>query len=200
MIIQAMRLGSGSGGGGFSFIYTGAYTDTTDENGTRKIRFTSSGTLVVKSGTAKVQAYILGGGGGAVHQYRTDNDSKVAASGGGGGQQTIEIELTPGTYEITIGAGGARASTHYNDPATASAGGSTTAFGYTSTGGKGGYVSNGFFTQTAGAGGTPNGNAGEATTFSSATINLAGGAPNGGDVVNSSSQDGGDGYVEITFS
>lgn len=48
----------------FSFTYTGDFTDNR-VNGVGTVRFNTSGTLVVTSGTATVTAYIQGAGGGA---------------------------------------------------------------------------------------------------------------------------------------
>ena len=175
------------------FEYTGNYTDNRDENGIGTVRFTSSGTLTVLSGKKIVSAYILGAGGGGVFQY----SGNKSASGGGGGFQTVDVELSSGTYEIVIGIGGAGG----YSPNTISAnvggtGGTTTAFGYTSTGGTGGRTNgtdNGTF---AGEGGSPNGNSGRVGILSS------GGSPNGGrsDGRNAAANSGGNGYVEITFS
>ena len=128
-------------------------------------------------------------------------------SGGGGGYQTVEVELAPGTYEIVIGAG-STTSIIYGSPyvATAPSGGDTTAFGYTSTGGGGGAID--YDTYTAGNGGSPNGGNGTTGKYNGKR-NVAGGSPNGGGFTTGTSvsdrtptnvTNGGDGYVEITFS
>ena len=179
--------------GSFSFEYTGNYTDNRDKNGIGTVRFTSSGTLTVLSGTATVSAYILGaGGGGAIY---IGSSYTSGASGGGGGYQTVEVDLAPSIYEIVIGLGGnAKKGT-----GTAGNGGDTVAFGITSTGGKGGYVAGSSGGRTAGVGGSPNGNAGSTgALYDSKT--LSGGSPNGGSCAVSTVNSGGDGYVEITFS
>ena len=175
----------------FSFEYTGNYTDNRDKNGIGTVRFTSSGTLTVLSGTATVSAYILGaGGGGAIH---VGASYTAGGSGGGGGYQTVEVDLAPSTYEIVIGLGG----NAKNGTGTAGKGGDTVAFGITSTGGKGGYASN--TSRGAGAGGSPNGNAGSTGALSGSET-LSGGSPNGGSCAKLTVNSGGDGYVEITFS
>lgn len=176
-----------------SFEYTGNYTDNRDENGIGIVRFTSSGTLTVLSGTAMVSAYILGaGGGGAIN---VGASYTAAASGGGGGYQTVEVDLVPGTYEIVIGLGGnAKKGT-----GAAGNGGDTVAFGITSTGGKGGYAAGSAAASVAGAGGSPNGNAGSKGGLAYSDT-LSGGSPNGGSCAVSTVNSGGNGYVEITFS
>lgn len=175
------------------FEYAGNYTDNRDENGIGTVRFTSSGTLTVLSGKATVSAYILGaGGGGAFYVYSESH--LYHASGGGGGYQTVEVELTPGTYDVVIGAGGAGKASKGQ----ASSGGDTTAFGTVSTGGKGGYTA--YAGSAGGTGGTPNGNSGSFVD-NNYTLEIAGGSPNGGKATQFASKNkGGDGYVEITFS
>lgn len=176
--------------GDFTFTYSGSYTDNR-VNGIGDVKLNTSGTLTVLSGKATVSVYILGAGGGGYY-----NDPYTAwASGGGGGNQTIEVELTPGTYDIVIGTGGAgkvdlgTASGEY-----AGNGGSTTAFGFTSTGGTGGGI-DAFYDGEAGTGGIPNGADGAAGT----TKLVAGGSPNGGSAGFEVANNGGDGYVELTF-
>ena len=177
----------------FEFEYTGNYIDNRDKNGIGTVRFTSSGTLTVLSGTNTVSAYILGAGGGGVYQ----SGPRTSASGGGGGFQTIDVELSPGTYEIVIGKGGAGKFSKYTTSANVGGTGSmTTAFGYTSTGGTGGRSSGAAANTFPGKGGSPNGNDG------STGIQSSGGSPNGGcsDKQSGVENSGGDGYVEITFS
>lgn len=177
----------------FAFEYSGTFTDNRDENGIGTVRFTSSGILEIVSGLATCLAYILGGGGGGARTYGTSSSPR-GSSGGGGGYQTVAVILNKGdVHEITIGAGGAAGpNQHQNYGSKASAGGNTTAFGYTSTGGKGGLIYNGGSAQSV-AGGTPNGASG---TIGSP--NAAGGSPNGGSVASSPSA-GSAGYVELTF-
>ena len=173
--------------------YTGNYTDNRDETGIGTVRFTSSGTLTVLSGKATVSAYVLGAGGGGAFYARSESHL-YHASGGGGGYQTVEVELTPGTYDVVIGVGGAGKASKGQ----ASSGGDTTAFGTVSTGGKGGYTA--YPGSAGGTGGTPNGNSGSFVDINYAT-EIAGGSPNGGKATQWASKNkGGDGYVEITFS
>ena len=179
----------------FAFTYSGDFTDERVD-GVGDVTLNTSGTLTVTSGKATVQAYILGGGGGGAY-YKYNDSHFYHASGGGGGQQTVEIELTQGTYEIVIGAGGAgKAATSGTSP-TASNGGDTTAFGYTSTGGEGRRAS---LPAGGASGGTPNGSAGSFVDASSSK-NIAGGSPNGGAATSTASNNkGGNGLVRLTFS
>ena len=178
------------------FEYTGNYTDNRDENGIGTVRFTSSGTLTVLSGKTTVSAYILGAGGGGAFYARGETHF-YHASGGSGGYQTVEVELTPGTYDVVIGVGGTGKSAQSGTGAQARSGGNTTAFDTVSTGGNGGNAKQG---GAAGTGGTPNGNSGSFVDMNYAT-EIAGGSPNGGTATQFVSKaKGGDGYVEITFS
>lgn len=171
-----------------AFEYTGNYTDNRDANGIGTVEFTSSGTLFILSGKATVPVYILAGGGGAARCTSYSYDQY--ASGGGGGNQHVTVELVPGTYQITIGTGGAFKSG--TDPAIASNGGNSSAFGYTSTGGNGARAGG---MGVAGSGGSPNGGNGNANDS-----NCAGGFPNGGAVSNGMPFSGGNGIVRLTFS
>ena len=179
----------------FEFEYTGDYTDNRDKNGKGTVRFTSKGTLTVLSGTNTVSAYILGAGGGGLY---VEGWSDRSASGGGGGFQTVDVELSPGTYAIVIGKGGAGRyapkSSQSSSPAGGN-GGKTTAFGYTSTGGNGGKLDGKTYNAVAGRGGSPNGSSGSVGRG-------RGGSPNGGASSHTTAADnsGGDGYVAITFS
>lgn len=165
-----------SSGESLEFTYSGNYTDNRT-NGKGTVRLNTSGTLIVTSGAATVLVSMLGGGGGGA---AIQQDARAAA-GGSGGFRTVEVELTQGTYSITIGTGGAgNVAARDSGYSYASSGGDTTAFGYTSTGGAGGQISGAAV--TAGSNGTPNG-----------------GNINGGTAGSSSATSGGDGYVELTF-
>lgn len=172
------------------FTYSGNFDDNRNEFGKGSVRLNTSGVLNTDK-TIKVTATVVGGGGGGA--YLTGG-ANMSASGGGGGIQSVEVELTAGTYEIIIGKGGAGA---YSSATTgyATNGGDTIAFGYTSTGGGG---ATGGYSQTvkAGTGGTPGGSNGVKSARTS------GGSPNGGssEYANAAANNGGDGYVEITFS
>lgn len=190
MLINMVLPGAaGSAEEPFAFEYSGNFTDNRVD-GIGTVRLNTSGTLVTTGQTVKVTVYILAGGGGAAYSSR----SSRTASGGGGGNQTIEVELTPGTYEIVIGTGGTELNT--SGTGTAGAGGNTTAFDKTSTGGTGGTTGTNASTTIAGVGGSPNGGNGSTNYNTTA----AGGAPNGGTANKNDPQPGGDGYVDLTFS
>ena len=159
----------------FDFAYTGDYVDNR-LNGTGTIRFNASGTLEVTGETVVVSAVIQGAGGGGAAVL---NNTQYGF-GGSGGRQTVTVVLTPGTYDIIIGSGGAAAiGAIGSGTATASDGGDTSAFGYTATGGTGGKVSG---EGVDGANGSPDG-----------------GSINGGMASMGSATNGGDGYVELIF-
>ena len=189
MIIQATPYGTKKEEP-FAFTYSGDFTDERVD-GIGDVTLNTSGTLVTTGKTVTVSVYILAGGGGGAQSSSASSSNN--ASGGGGGNQTVEVELAPGMYEIVIGTGGTGLySTNIGINSKAGTGGDTTAFGYTSTGGIGAGRS---YSMSAGTGGTPNGGDGS-------TGRTSGGSPNGG-ASNGGSADansGGDGYVRITFS
>lgn len=124
--------------------YTGQYKMT--ESGKNwELRLLTSGTLTLSKNTA-VDLFLVGGGGGGSNGY-----SWYYGGGGGGGGYTRtvnKLRLSRGTaYSVTVGAGGA----------SKSAGGATSAFGYSASGGKGGGGGNGGV-QLGGAGGSGGGN------------------------------------------
>lgn len=120
------------------FSYSGTYKLVDDgKNGTTqnwRLRFLTSGNFVPKW-NMEIDAFLVGGGG-----------SGTAGSGGGGGggytKTQKKISLTAGTtYEIKIGAGGAKVSSNdgaYNTGVSGKTGGTTSAFGYSASGGQGG--------------------------------------------------------------
>ncbi len=108
-----------------TFVATGG-TETT--SGPYKIHtFTSSGTFTVSSGSKNVE-YLIVAGGGAGGGGRHN-----AGGGGAGGMLTgITSTLSPGTFSIVVGAGGAGRTDQGYD------GVDSSAFGYTAVGGGGG--------------------------------------------------------------
>jgi RHS repeat-associated protein len=87
--------------------------------------FTSSGTFVAGSAIAGVDAIIVAGGGGGGQQH--------AGGGGAGGLLApTGISVSAGSYSITVGAGGAGATSY---PFTGADGSNSTALGYTAIGG-----------------------------------------------------------------
>lgn len=69
-----------------------------------KIRFLTSGDLTLVSGV-KIDAFLVGGGGGSANN--TSMQQYGNGGGGGGYTRTVnDLVLSPGTYEVVIGAGG----------------------------------------------------------------------------------------------
>lgn len=116
----------GGGGGGSTPVLHGADTEY-EYDGRRVLIFNSSGTLTVDEVTV-VEYLIVGGGGGGAN-------GRGGGGGGGGGVVSSSALLAPGTYAITVGAGGA----------VATQGGSSAIAGVASVigGGKGGGESSG---------------------------------------------------------
>lgn len=90
----------GGGGGKPNFTYTGNYTEVDDGGGNWRIKFLTSGTLTLKNKIV-VDVFLVGGGGGG------RSSSNVGGGGGGYTHTTLKMEINPGIYPITIGAGGA---------------------------------------------------------------------------------------------
>ena len=93
--------------GGFtsdSFSYTGTYKFTDEGSGKWYLDFLTSGTLTLKK-AVKVDIHAVGGGGGG----GSTSLAKYGAGGGAGGKTKTVFaqQLSPTTYKITIGAGGA---------------------------------------------------------------------------------------------
>ena len=173
MMIQRRRmLASGT----FRFTFTGTYTDERT-GGMGVITFTSSGTLTVLSGGAAAALLRGGGGGGGGGGYI---DGAYGGGGGGGGGSGYEtsatLHLIPGTYTITIGAGGNRGYHEENG----SNGGTTSAFGYSANGGIGGEGAAGGQGGDGGAGKNAGAN-GDQGVGGSYGRGGDGGSPNGGD-------------------
>ena len=105
--------------------YTGLYVLDAIGNGAQ---FITSGVLKVRANTM-IDAFLVGGGGGGGHDQ--------GGGGGGGYTKTArKIQLVAGQeYEIVIGQGGEPAP---NNKEIASAGETTSAFGFNAEGGKGG--------------------------------------------------------------
>ena len=191
MIIQATSHGTAAKEEPFAFTYSGDFTDNRVD-GVGTVRLNTSGTLTVTGKAVTVSVTIVGAGGGAAYF----SPAEWAAGGGSGGIQTKTITLKPGVYDIVIGTGGAGIQIDFGSAVTVGGtGGNTTAFDETCTGGKGGDISGA--EPIGGTGGVPNGTSGKGVK---STTSASGGSPNGGAVVKEVPQNGGDGYVEITFS
>lgn len=92
-----------SGGGGIS-VTGGDVANALDPgNGYLYHTFASSGALVVESGTITAQVLVVAGGGGGGGGYYT------GGAGAGGVVYGSSIPLSPGTYPIVVGSGGAGA-------------------------------------------------------------------------------------------
>lgn len=129
------------------FTYTGDYEIVNDADepiatsqGNWKIRFLTSGNLkftALNGAEAGIDVFLVGGGGsGANGCEESDGTYRLTYGGGGGYTNTVRgVRISTNTdYAITVGAGGASASSisqsGYN-------GGSTSAFGATANGGEG---------------------------------------------------------------
>lgn len=110
------------------FSYTGTYAIVDDGDGNKRVKFFTSGTLIM-SRTCVVDAFYVGGGAGGGGGY-------IYQTGGGGGGYTAThhtITLTANVeYPIVIGAGGSGTKTTVGGN-----GGETSAFGFSISGGAG---------------------------------------------------------------
>ncbi|MGI5869884.1 MAG: glycine-rich domain-containing protein [Kiritimatiellia bacterium] len=114
---------------------------TTIANSNRTvIAVTQSGKVFVNE-PCEVELLIVGGGGGGGGVWANHTDKSMRGGGGGGGGviHKASHSLTPGEYDIAIGAGGV-ANTNWNQ--TTAQGGDTTAFGFTAKGGGCGAMAN----------------------------------------------------------
>ena len=148
--IGGFGFGSGGGGAAVPVPFTASGGSQTTANGFTIHTFTSPDTFSVDSGEGEIEYLIIGGGGGGVPGY---------GSGGGGAgavRQSASHPVTPGTYAVTIGPGGAAnnagsdTSIAFPSTITARGGGRGSSYGFPSpvptAGGCGG-----------GGGGAPNG-------------------------------------------
>ena len=77
--------------------------------------FTASGTFVISDGEGAADVIVVGGGGGGGQDGRYPSGAPVpsgvaywtSGGGGAGGVIATTLYLTPGTYPVTVGAGGA---------------------------------------------------------------------------------------------
>jgi hypothetical protein len=158
--IGGFGFGSGGGGAGGPVRFTASGGSQTTANGFTIHTFTSDDTFSVDSGEGEIEYLIIGGGGGGVPGY---------GSGGGGAgavRQSASHPVTPGTYSVTIGPGGAAnsagsdTSIAFPSTITARGGGRGSSYGFPSPvptaggcGGGGGGAPNG--TNIGGHGNTP---------------------------------------------
>jgi len=184
---------------------------TSDAGGFRTHTFLSSGSLVVTNGGVIEYLVVAGGGSGG------GNSSRRSGGGGGaGGFKTGTMTINPGTYAITVGAGGMALT-----PQTSASNGGGSSIGslVTTTGGGGGASVSGLNAVAGrsggsggggtcgGAGGTGSsgqGNAGGGSA--SATSGTGGGAGAAGTAVSAVTSNGGAGTassitgVSVTYS
>ena len=110
-----------------TFTATGGNVDAQEPgNGFAYHTFTSPGVFTVESGSKTVEIFVdgAGGGGGSCNQ---NGGSDGGAGGGGGGVVSASYpNLAPGTYNITVGTGGAggpaRSGTNNSNPVNQQAG------------------------------------------------------------------------------
>jgi hypothetical protein len=163
-----------------AFQASGGSENTYTDGGTnyKSHAFTTSGTFTVAAGVKSVDVLIIGGGGGG---------GPRGGGGGAGGMQTQTVTVTPGTYTVTIGAGGAQ-STDSSSGGTAYSGSSSSGLGYTSSGGGAGgtFTANGQSGGSGGGAGRDGGSGGAGTSGqgntggNSTTAGCSGSAGGGG--------------------
>lgn len=147
---QAFIVRKGGSSGEYSgppeFTYTGQYEFIDDGDGNWRLKFLTSGTLVLlRPSELQIDVFLVGGGGGGGGGF-----TRAFCSGGGGGggytttskNITIEKDIE---YQIVVGLGGSNGANYtgntYQQSASANKGldgGESSAFGYSASGGKGG--------------------------------------------------------------
>jgi hypothetical protein len=132
-----------------SFVATGG--TITSVGGYTYHTFTSSGNFVVSAGSNTVDILTVAGGGGGGSGGNSGNGG--GGGGGAGGYVTTNAyNVSPGTYSVIVGAGGARGTTPSNGSASS---GSNSVFGSTTTaiGGGGGRNGSAITADNGGSGG-----------------------------------------------
>jgi len=86
-------------GSGSAVDATGGTKNTSSRSGYNVHTFTGPGTLTIDSGTGDVEYLVIAGGAGGGTQH--------GGGGGAGGYRSGTINVSPGNYPITVGAGGA---------------------------------------------------------------------------------------------
>lgn len=132
------------------FTYTGTYETLEDGGGNWRIKFLTSGVLTLTKALT-VDVFLVGGGGGARYGNSGGGTSRGGNSGAGGGYTATQkaVELAADSYEIVVGAGGAGSTGEYVTP---TAGGTSSAFGYSVDGGAVGNKGGGGSTHGGGGG------------------------------------------------
>lgn len=178
-----------------------AFSGSTTSGGYRWHAFTSSGSFTIPEGTFLVEYLVIGGGGAGSKAHSTN----VTGGGGAGGYRTSVIGATsgrntsaesrqtlgPGTYTVTVGAGGTCSTASGNQQG--SSGSSSTFNTITASGG--GY--GGFVGPATGGSGGSGGGAGSYSGSASANYvggtGTAGQGYDGGDYTNGTTGAGGGG-------
>lgn len=118
--------------------YTGTYSQIDDGDRNTRVKFLTSGTLVLKK-SVTVDVFLVGGGGSGATVNGDDGEHRGGGGGSGRTGTWSSIYLQAGvSYSIVVGAGGAQ-----TDATTGNMGGTTSAFTYSINGGNGGNGSNG---------------------------------------------------------
>ena len=148
---------------GTSFSTTGSPSSDTSVSGKTTLKYTSTGTFVISSGTPDVRYLVIGGGGGG-----------CSGGGGAGGFRTGTLSLSSstgssGTHTVTVGTGSSGGNGGSNTPAT---NGLDSVFDtITSIGGGGGGGAGSGSGLTGGTGGS-GGGAGKDGTVGSGTLTV----------------------------
>jgi hypothetical protein len=148
---------------GTSFSTTGSPSSDTSVSGKTTLKYTSTGTFVISSGTPDVRYLVIGGGGGG-----------CSGGGGAGGFRTGTLSLSSstgssGTHTVTVGTGSSGGNGGSNTPAT---NGLDSVFDtITSIGGGGGGGAGSGSGLTGGTGGS-GGGAGKNGTVGSGTVTV----------------------------
>lgn len=132
------------------FAATGGNVVISPGNGYKYHTFTSPGSFVASNGTTNIEVLLVAGGGAGGYD--------VGGGGGAGGLvYAPSMSIGPGTYPVTIGAGGAAVSTG-SVPATPASGSPSSFNGLTALGGGGGGNWNAQPGVAGGSGGGPTSN------------------------------------------
>lgn len=152
---------------------------TSDAGGFRTHTFLSSGSLVVTNGGTIEYLVVAGGGSGG-----GNSSTRSGGGGGAGGFKTGSISVTPGTYAVTVGAGGMALT-----PQTAASDGAGSSIGtlVTTTGGGAGASVSG----TTAVAGRAGGSGGGGTCAGAAGTGVTGQGSNGGGSASTTSGTGG---------
>ena len=171
-----------------SYTFTGEHEFYDEGNGTWRIEFLASGTLVVNM-DVDIDVYCVGGGGGGGRCQWGDYYGGTCGGGGGGGGYTStvgSVSISANTaYSIDVGSGGPAPSlTTYDSMggAPGSNGGASTAFNISANGGIGGSQTQGTYNggHKGQAGGNGGSGGGGGSCYGYAKYGAVDGASDGG--------------------